>query len=89
MSECCMSVKMFLAVVLVSGAVCDARAQRNTDVPNGPAVWPLLKPTPQGKSELPAKPSPGAKDKKDNEGGNPAGDTTGATGKGNSAGRGK
>jgi hypothetical protein len=83
-----MSVRIFLVVALVSGSVCDARAQRNADVPNGPAVWPMLKSTPQSKSELPAKPA-GAKDKKDNEGSIPAGDTTGATGKGNSAGRGK
>jgi hypothetical protein len=73
-----MWVKMLLAAALVSGSAFSASGQRNADVPKGPAVWPLIKSTPQGNSEPPPKAAPGAKNTKDI----PAGDTTGATGKG-------
>ena len=56
-----MLVKLIVLAVLMSGSVgpqaqAQTHAQRNTDVPNGPAVWPLIK------SPAPTQSSPAPKD---------------------------
>ena len=58
-----MLVKLVVLAVLMSGTVgTQAQAQKNTDVPSGPAVWPLIKspaqpqqtgPAPQGSTAGP------------------------------------
>jgi len=56
-----MLVKLVVLAVLMSGTIGTlAQAQKNTDVPSGPAVWPLIKspaqqtdPAPQGNTAGP------------------------------------
>ena len=57
-----MLVKLVVLAVLMSGTIgTQAQAQKNTDVPSGPAVWPLIKspaqpqtgPAPQGNTAGP------------------------------------
>jgi hypothetical protein len=84
-----MWVKMALAAALliVNLSVASAQgdtefsSQRNTDVPKGPAVWPLINSKPQTGSQPSGQAAPNAKDSKEPKGGSPATDTTGATGK--------
>ena len=69
-----MLAKLVVLAVLMSGTIgTQAQAQKNTDVPSGPAVWPLIKspaqpqtgPAPQGNTAGPqrhvtSEPAPGA-----------------------------
>jgi hypothetical protein len=70
-----MLVKLIVLAVLMSGSVgpqaqAQTHAQRNTDVPNGPAVWPLIK--------SPAQPPTGPAPKDNTAGPQNGGDSKGA-----------
>ena len=84
-----MLVKLIVLAVLMSGSVgpqaqAQTHAQRNTDVPNGPAVWPLIKsPAPTQSSPAPNGNNPGPQSGGGDSKGAPAGrDNTGAVGGG-------
>jgi hypothetical protein len=84
-----MLVKLVVLVVLMVGtfqAQAQTPAQRNTDVPSGPAIWPPVKsPAPPQAGETPKGSASGSQKGGDSKGDAPAGaDTTGAVGiKGN------
>jgi hypothetical protein len=71
-----MRVTTFITVVLVSATM--TTAQRNTDVPQGPAVWPLLNPKP--KPDIQPKPKATAPKESDKNSGPSSGENTGTTG---------
>ena len=82
-----MLVKLVVLAVFISGSLgTQAQAQKNTDVPSGPAVWPLIKspaptqsPAPKGNNRGPQNggDSKGAPASPDNAG------AVGGSGKGN------
>ena len=66
-----MLVKLVVLAVLMSGTIgTQAQAQKNTDVPSGPAVWPLIK--------SPAQPPTGPAPKDNTAGPQNGGDSKGA-----------
>ena len=66
-----MLVKLVVLAFLMSGTIgTQAQAQKNTDVPNGPAVWPLIK--------SPAQPPTGPAPKGNTAGPQNGGDSKGA-----------
>jgi hypothetical protein len=82
--------KFLMAATLLSASVIGAQAQRNTDVPKGPAtIFPMDKTTPQTGS-VPPKGATQSKGAKENKGGGTKdGEATGGTGQRNGSGRGK
>ena len=83
-----MLVNLIVLAVLMSGSVgpqaqAQTQAQRNTDVPSGPAVWPLIKsPAPTQSGPAPKGNNPGPQNGGDNKGAPAGTDNTGATGRG-------
>jgi hypothetical protein len=83
-----MWVRILLAAAMAGSVAIEAQAQRNTDVPIGPGVWPPVQsPAPKTGSAPATKGASSPKDAGDVKGERPAGDTTGGTNKGNSSGR--
>ena len=76
-----------LAVLMIGSLVAQAQAQKNTDVPSGPAVWPLIKsPAPTQSSPAPKGSNPAPQSGGD---GNVAPNGTDAAGAGGRGGSGK
>ena len=87
-----MLVRLVVLAILMSGTA-EAQAQRNTDIPSGPAVWPLIKsPTPPQSGEAPkgntAGPQTGGDSKGTPVGADPTGGAVGSKGNGSNT-RGK
>jgi hypothetical protein len=76
-----MLVKLVVLAVLMSGSAgAPAQAQKNTDVPSGPAVWPLIKaPGPTQSSPAPKGNNPGGNGE-DGKAAPPHSDSTGTVG---------
>lgn len=86
-----MTAKMLAVAVLVCGSVLSANAQRNADIPRGPAGLPSLdKSPPKAASEPVPKESSGVKNGTDNKRSTPAGgDALDGAGKATGPARGK